>query len=160
MNPPPDSPYSFLKCLSDEASELPGLAACEARRFSARRAQRRRRLTRGLAVAILCMCCWQGLRLLRPAWNKAGAPPILAYQPSAPKAASAAEFVIVQTMQEAMSQPLPTPPGASPEQKDLFEAARGLPLVLVMDDSGKLARIHVVERLAPRPLQSDRRRGE
>ncbi len=47
-----------------------------------------------------------------------------------------------------MSQPLPTPPGASQEQKDLLEAARGLPLVLVMDDSGMLARIHVVERRA------------
>ena len=70
------------------------------------------------------------------------------HQPSAPKATRPAEFVRVQTMQETMSQPLPIPPGASQQQKDLLEAARGLPLVLVLDDSGMLARIHVVERRA------------
>lgn len=148
MNPPPDTPDPFLKSLTDEASELPGLAASEARRFSARRAQHRRRLTWGLAIAILGVCGWQTLPLLWPTRKAAGSPPIVAHQPSAPEATRPAEFVKVQTLQEAMSQPLPTPPGASQEQKDLLEAARGLPLVLVMDDAGKLARIHVVERLA------------
>ena len=148
MNPPPDAPDPFLKSLTDEATELPGLAASEARRFSSRRARHRRRLTRGLAIAILGACCWQTLLLLWPTRKEAGSSPILAHQPSDPKATRPVEFVKVQTMQEAMSQPLPTPAGASQEQKDLLEAARGLPLVLVMDDSGMLARIHVVERRA------------
>ncbi len=38
------------------------------------------------------------------------------------------------------------PHGATEEQKDLLQAARGLPLLLVMDRSGKLTRIHVIER--------------
>jgi hypothetical protein len=149
MNPPPDISDPFLKSLADEASELPGLAANEARRFSARRAQHRRRLTWGLVIAVTGVCYWQTRPLLWPIQNETGPPPILAHQPPDPKATRPAEFVKLQTMQEAMSQPLPTPPGARQEQKDLLEAARGLPLVLVMDDSGKLARIHVVERIAP-----------
>ena len=55
-------------------------------------------------------------------------------------------FVVVQTMEEAISKPLPPPPGATQEQKDLLELARGLPLLLVMDHSGKPTRILVVER--------------
>ncbi len=150
MNPPPDTPDPFLKSLTDEASELPALAASEARRFSARRARHHHRLIRGLAIAMVGVCCWQTLPLLWRGRSKAGSPPIFVHQPSspksAPKATRPAEFVKVQTMEESISQPLPAPSGASQEQKDLLEAARGLPLVLVMDNSGKLARIHVVER--------------
>ena len=149
MNPPPDTPDPFLKSLTDEAAELPLLAASEARRVSAGRAQHRHQITLGVAVAILGLCCWQTLHLLWPTRRQVGSTSKFVHQPSAPKATRPAEFVKVQTMQEAMSQPLPIPPGASQDQKDLLEAARGLPLVLVMDDSGKLARIHVIQRLAP-----------
>jgi hypothetical protein len=146
MNTPPDTPDPFLKCLTDEAANLSGLAASEARRYRSRRARYRRQLARGLAIAILGVSCWQALPLLRPIRKEAGLPPKIVRQPPAPAVSRPAEFVKVQTLQEAMSEPVTIPPGASQEQKALLEAARGLPLLLVMDDSGKLARIHVVER--------------
>ncbi len=149
MNPPPDTLHPFLKSLIDETAELPRLAASEARRFTARQAERRAQLTWAVAIAMLGMCSWESLHLRWPIPRQAGSPPKFVQQPPAPKAPRPAEFIKVQTIQEAMSQPLPTPPGASQEQKDLLEAARGLPLVLVLDESGKLARIHVVERVGP-----------
>jgi hypothetical protein len=145
MNRPPHTTDPLLKSLSDEAAELPGVAASEARRFNARRTRHRRLLTRGLVFTIIALCYWQSVHLFWPAQKENGR----VYQTAAPTSTGTAEFVKVRTLEQAMSQPLPTPPGASREQKDLLEAARGLPLVLVLDRSGKLARIHVVE---PDPL--------
>ena len=146
MNPSPDIPDPWLKSLTDEAADLPGLAASEARRFRARRLHHRRQWALVFGIVIIGAGFWQSFRLVHPVRKQAGSPPILVQQMPASKEAHPAEFVKVQTMEEAMSEPFPIPPGASQQQKELLEAARGLPLLLVMDDSGKLARIHVIER--------------
>ena len=66
--------------------------------------------------------------------------------PTDPSAPMPREFVKVQTEEETMRNPLPLPDGLDKEQQELFKAARGLPLLLVRDSSGKVTRIHVIER--------------
>jgi len=66
--------------------------------------------------------------------------------PTDPSAPMPREFVKVQTEEETMRDPLPLPEGLDKEQQELFKAARGLPLLLVRDSSGKVTRIHVIER--------------
>ena len=143
MKPNSDPPDPFREMLTDDASHLPAMAAQAAREFRARRTRHRRRLAQAALVAFLGVCCWQTFHLLRsvPKGRE------LARNVSPPPAlARPGNFVMVQTMEEAIAKPLPPPPGATQEQKDLLESARGLPLLLVMDASGKPGRIVVVER--------------
>jgi hypothetical protein len=144
MNPRPDLPSALQNSLAADAAELPGLAASEARRYRGRRFWRRRQLVGLLVVVLVGVCSWQGFRLAQRPRSEAGADS--ARRAAVPTAAQPVEFVKVQTMQEAMSNPLPHPAGISKDQKELLEAARGLPLLLVMDRAGKLVRIHVIER--------------
>ena len=146
MNPPSDTPDPLLKSLIDDAADLPCMAASVARQLQSRRDQNRRRLIRGLAIAILGAFSWQALNPFLPAWKKAESSTNRVPLPPVPAKTRLPAFVKVQTMDEAMSEPLPTPLGATQEQKDLIEAARDLPLLLVMDASGKLTKICVIER--------------
>jgi len=129
--------------LTDDAAHLPAMAAQAAREFRARRARHRHRMAQAALVALLGVCCWQTFHLIRSV-PKGGDLAQNVIQQSA--LARPRNFVMVQTMEESISKPLPPPPGATQEQKDLLESARGLPLLLVMDDSGKPPRIVVVER--------------
>jgi hypothetical protein len=143
MKPNSDPSEAFREMLTDNAAHLPAMAAQAAREFRARHAQHRRRLVQAALVALLGVCCWQSSHWIRSV-PKGGDLARNVIQQPAP--ARPGNFVMVQTLEEAISNPLPPPPGATQEQKDLLEAARGLPLLLVMDDSGKPARILVVER--------------
>lgn len=143
MKPISDPSDPFREMLTDDAAHLPAMAAQAAREFRARRAQHRRRLAQAALVALLGVCCWQAFHLIRSV-PKGGDLAQNVLQQPAP--ARPGNFVMVQTMEEAIAKPLPPPPGATQEQKDLLEAACGLPLLLVMDDSGKPPRIVVVER--------------
>ena len=129
--------------LTDDDAQLPAMAAQAAREFRARRARHRHRMAQAALVALLGVCCWQTFHLIRSV-PKGGDLAQNVIQQSA--LARPRNFVMVQTMEESISKPLPPPPGATQEQKDLLESARGLPLLLVMDDSGKPPRIVVVER--------------
>jgi hypothetical protein len=133
----------FREILTDDAAHLPAMAAQAARDFRARRARHRRRVARGALVALLGMCCWQTYHLIRSVPKGGNLAQNVVQQAAL---APSRNFVMVQTMEEALSNPLPAPPGASQEQKDLLESARGLPLLLVMDNAGKPARILVLER--------------
>ncbi len=146
MNNLRETPDPLPKCLTDDAAHLPGLAARQARQAWARRVRNRRRLAQGLAVAILTYCSWQALHLMGPDRKQNRAPPTIVHQPPGVTISRPGEFVKIQTLQQVMSEPAATPPGASDEQKALLEAARDQPLLLVIDDSGRLARIHVIER--------------
>lgn len=143
MKPNSDPPDPFREMLTDDAAHLPSMAAQAAREFRARRARHRRRLAQATLAALLGVCCWQTSHWLRSV-PKEGELAQNVSQPSVP--AGPSNFVMVQTMEEAIAKPLPPPPGATQEQKDILEAARGLPLLVVMDGSGKPARILVVER--------------
>ena len=143
MKPDFDPSDPFREMLTDDAAHLPAMAAQAAREFCARRARHRRRLAQATLAALLGVCCWQTSHWLRSV-PKGGDLAQNVSQPLVP--ARPSNFVMVQTMEEAIAKPLPPPPGATQEQKDLLESARGLPLLLVMDASGKPPRIVVVER--------------
>ena len=143
MKPNSDPSDRIREMLMDDAAHLPTMAAQAAREFRARRARHRHRMAQAALVALLGVCCWQTFHLIRSV-PKGGDLAQNVIQQSA--LARPRNFVMVQTMEESISKPLPPPPGATQEQKDLLESARGLPLLLVMDDSGKPPRIVVVER--------------
>jgi hypothetical protein len=143
MKPNSDPSDPFREMLTDAAAHLPGMAAQAAREVRARRTQHRHRLARAALVALLGVCCWQTFHFIRSVPKGGGLAQNVIQQPAP---ARPGNFVMVQTMEEAISKPLPPPPGATQEQKDLLESARGLPLLLVMGDSGKPPRIVVVER--------------
>ena len=60
--------------------------------------------------------------------------------------AAAAEFVKVETEEDALRNPPALPNGLSDDQRELLIAARGMPLLLVKDGAGKVKRIDVIER--------------
>jgi len=132
--------------LTDDAAHLPAMAAQVARELRSRHRRRMAQAALGALLALLALlgvCCWQPFPLLRSV-PQGGDLPQNVIQQSA--LARPRNFVMVQTMEEAISKPLPSPSGATQEQKDLLESARGLPLLVVMDGSGKPARILVLER--------------
>ena len=67
-----------------------------------------------------------------------------AIAPNAPVAPPPRGFVKAQNQFEVANDPLPD--GLDREQQELFKAARGLPLLLARDGSGKVARICLIER--------------
>ena len=140
MKPNSDPSDPIREMLTDDAAHLPTMAAQAAREF---RARHRRRMAQAALVALLGVCCWQTFPLIRSV-PKGGDLPQNVIQQSA--LARPRNFVMVQTMEEAISKPLPSPSGATPEQKDLLKSARGLPLLVVMDGSGKPTQILVLER--------------
>ncbi len=140
MKPNSDPSDRIREMLTDDAAHLPTMAAQAAREF---RAQHRRRMAQAALVALLGVCCWQTFPLIRSV-PKGGDLPQNVIQQSA--LARPRNFVMVQTMEEAISKPLPSPSGATQEQKDLLKSARGLPLLVVMDGSGKPTQILVLER--------------
>ena len=140
MKPNSDPSDPIREMLTDDAAHLPTMAAQAAREF---RAQHRRRMAQAALVALLGVCCWQTFPLIRSV-PKGGDLPQNVIQQSA--LARPRNFVMVQTMEEAISKPLLSPSGATQEQKDLLKSARGLPLLVVMDGSGKPTQILVLER--------------
>ncbi len=145
MNPSPDRSDPLLKSLAEEAADLPELAAREARRSRAAHTQLRRRLSSALTIVVLGICASQSWRFLHPAhlgFSTVG----FVQQAPVSNVSEPAEYIKVQTMQEAITEPLPIPAGLSREQGELLEAARGLPLLLVKDDAGKVVSIQVIER--------------
>lgn len=143
MKPNLDPSEPFREMLLDDTANLPAMAAQAARGFRDRRARHRRRLAQAALAAVLCVSGWQTFHSIRsiPKGGELSRNVIRQSTPARP-----GNYVIVQTSAEAISKPLPPPSGATQEQRDLLESARGLPLLLVMDDSGKPARILVLER--------------
>ena len=143
MMPNTDPSDSLREMLTKDASHLPAMAAHAAREHRHRRAQQRRRLGQATLLAILGICGWQSLQWIRSVPKVATGARNDIQQPAG---ASLVNVVMAQAADEITSTALPLPPGATDEQKALIESARGLPLLLVMDASGKPARIVVVER--------------
>ena len=140
MKPNSDPSDRIREMLMDDAAHLPTMAAQAAREF---RAQHRRRMAQAALVALLGVCCWQTFPLIRSVPKRGDLAQNVIQQSAL---ARPRNFVMVQTMEEAISKPLPSPSGATQEQKDLLKSARGLPLLVVMDGSGKPTQILVLER--------------
>jgi hypothetical protein len=108
-----------------------------------------------VSILVFAICAWPVFRprdvsresiAMRPIPVEPSPEAAPALMPSALADSQPDEFVKVQTEEQAKNEPLPPPAGLSQEQQSLFEAARGLPLLLVRDGAGKVTRIHVIER--------------
>lgn len=144
MKTPPDSNEPLLQSLADEVSDLPLLAAQEARKTHALRMKQRRQVSLAITVLLFGMC----LSLIVRERN-VGADFAASHLPAdfpSPLSLQRSNFVTVRTMEQARKEPLPLPDGITQDQAKVLIAARGLPLLLVRDRAGKVARIHVIER--------------
>ena len=143
MKPDSDASDSLRDMLTDEVAHLPVIAAHAAREHRTRQARHRRRLVGAAVLVLLGMCGLQTLHWMRQKPNGDDLARNVLPQPAG---ARLQNFVMVQTLEGAVSSPLPPPPGITPKQKELLESMRGLPVLLVMDAPGKPPRIVVVER--------------
>lgn len=151
MKTPMDPTDPLLQSLAEETANLPLMAAVEARKHRALRARRRQQTAITLAVLLSGACGWQIF-----SWKEANRgslanrlppiAPVAGPTQSTPPAPHPREYFIARTEQQAKNDPLPIPAGLSKEQRAVVESARGLPLLLVYDDSGKVARINLFER--------------
>jgi hypothetical protein len=147
MKMPFDPSDPLLRSLAEEAADLPLQAAGEARRTQALRRRQRRQVALAFTVLFCGLSAWQ---ILEPRGaNQAStairlpptSPTTTAQPPLRPS-----KYVLVRTGDQARNEPLPMPDGITADQAGVVAAARGLPLLLVLDRSGKVARIHIVER--------------
>ena len=97
-------------------------------------------------VAALGLFGWQALSLLHLDRERKHAALTAAVSPAAPETRRPIEFVRLHGPQMATADPVAVPAGTSKEYQALLEAARGQPVLLVLDSSGKLASVHVFER--------------
>jgi len=130
----------LLRSLAEEAADLPLKAAGEARRTRALRVKRHRQATLALTVLFCAVCAWQ------PYAPRDRGRELVAVQNSPHASMNLTKHVIVRTEEQARNAPLPLPDGLNANQAKVVLAAQGLPLLLVRDSSGKVARIHVIER--------------
>ncbi len=157
MNTPRKPNDPLLQSLADEAADLPLRAAIEARQRIARRTQNRQRLALALTVSFLGVVAWVLLPSREVRHSPVALHPVTPERstnlaPSAPEptptppAPEPREYVKAQIGEEALRASLPLPTGLDEEQQELVKAAGDLPLLLVRDGTGKVTRIHVIER--------------
>jgi hypothetical protein len=157
MNIPHDPADPLLQSLADEAADLPIRAAIEARQKSAHRVQIRQRFALAATVSFLGVVAWVLFSSREVRHATVAVPPVTpesstvlaasAPEPTpTPPAPEPREDVKVQTEEEVAQAPRSLPTGLDHEQQELVKAAGDLPLLLVRDGTGKVTRIHVIER--------------
>ena len=167
MKTPFDSTDPLLQILAEEAADLPLKAANEARKSRSLEAKRRRQIAIAVSVLFCAMCVWQffpqgqvgkdPVAIQTPADAPIAVPEPASLEPSLqpmphvpepsdPPSPQSHEVAIARTQEQAMNEPLLLPEGLTEEQASVVMAARDLPLLLVRDTTGKVARIHVIER--------------
>jgi hypothetical protein len=138
MNTPHEPTDPLLRSLLEETTDLPARAAAAARQRSAQRRQSRRRLAQTAALALLSILAW---RLFPTPTEPASTVAVVSPGATAP------EFSPEPDAPTAPKLATPSlPSGLNPEQAQFVKALGNLPLLLVRDDSGKVTRIHLVER--------------
>lgn len=152
----------LLQILAEDAADLPLNAADEARKTRSLRLKRHRQIALTFTVIFCSTCAWQFFPrgklgqeyVALPAPSDApitnsekSVQPLPHFpEPLEPLSPQPRQVAIVRTEEQAMNEPLPLPEGLTKEQEGVVKAARGLPLLLVRDTTGKIARIHVIER--------------
>ena len=140
-NSPDSDP--ILKSLCDEGAGLSVRAAVEARKhFAQRRRRRIHAMTVGKIVAT-ALLGWRGLYLLSPHSPE----PDQASNTRLPAGNSVSKgFVKIRSEEEARNTTPTVPSGITEDQRKVIAMARGLPFLIEMDDTGKIARICIIER--------------
>ncbi|MFZ4766229.1 MAG: hypothetical protein ACOYMN_14865 [Roseimicrobium sp.] len=140
MKTPADPNDPLLRSLAEEAADLPLKAAGEARRTRALRMKHHRQAALALSVLFCGVCAWQ-IYAPRDRGRE-----LIATHTSPDSRMNVAKHVIVRTEEQARYEPLPLPDGLSADQAKVVLAAQGLPLLLIRDHTGRVARIHTIER--------------
>jgi hypothetical protein len=140
MKTPADPNDPLLRSLVEEAADLPMKAAGEARRTRALRMNQRRHVALAITVLFWGVCVWQ-IDATREVDRD-----FIDIQKSTDAPTNFAKHVIVRTEEQARNEPLPLPDGLTEDQAKVVLAARGLPLLLVRDETGRVTRIHTIER--------------
>ena len=150
MNAPHD-PVS--QCLADEVADLAARAASAARQQSAHRRQNRQRRAQVAVLALLGVIIWNLVpkQAESPATVAVRSPTVTAPEPS-PEPSPEPDAPIARPLGDPSPRPgplrasHPLPSGLDPDQRDFVQAVGDLPLLFVRDASGKVARIHIVQR--------------
>ena len=140
MKTPADPNDPLMRSLAEEAADLPLMAASEARRTRALRMKQRRQVTLSMTVLMCGLCAWQ---IYAPRDKGRG---LIATHTSPEAPMNVAKHLIVRTEEQARNEPLPLPDGLTANQAKVVLAAQGLPLLLIRDHTGRVARIHFIER--------------
>ncbi len=162
MKTPFDPADPLRQILAEETADLPLKAASEARKSRSLQAKYRLQIATTVSVLFCTMCVWQffpreqvskeSMALQTPAAapiafpDESSRPFPHSPEPTEPPSPQPREVETVQTQEQAINDPLPLPEGLTEEQANVVNAARGLPLLLVRDTSGRVTRIHVIER--------------
>ncbi len=128
MKTPHPSPDPLLRSLTEEAANLPSLAAAEARQRSIQRRRNQRNSLVAITSLIGIVSWW------------------VSYPVSESPHGPADSHKIAETHFEDPAELQALPSGLSPEQAAVVKAAGDLPLLLIRDSSGKVSRIHVINR--------------
>lgn len=150
MKTPPDPVDPLLQSLAEEAADLPLKAANEARKARALRAKHRRQIAIAVTVLFCGVSAWQMLPTMDTGRelvvNRQSPDALASARRQTSSSSQLGEYLIARTEEQARNEPLPLPDGLTEEQANVVKSARGLPLLLVRDSVGKVARIHVIER--------------
>lgn len=133
-------PDPLLQSILDDSKSLPESAAALARR----RRRARANIHRGAALFGLLLACTIWLVTHQPSRDQT-VNGLNGEQPAKLEAADATSgFVKVYSAGD----PLPDviSPAASEEERRMLADLQGLPVVIVKDHSGRIARIHIIER--------------
>lgn len=149
MKPSNEPPDPLLQSLAEDAPDLPLRAALSAKERAAQRRHNRQSLAAAGAVCLLGLVA----AILSP--SQEAPPPVIAKhtpETAAPFATEEPDAPLVLHPPQVHPGPQPAaiaqelPSGLDSEQAALVKAAGSLPLVLVRDESGKVTRIHMVQR--------------
>lgn len=141
------TPFNYdeplLRSLTEEAADLPLKAAAEARRTRAARIRQRHQIAFAIVVLFCGLCAW---RIQAP--RDTGREFLTIQDPpdAVPSYSQPNLQVIVRTEEQARNEPLPWTEGLTADQASVVNVAHGLPLLLIRDRSGRVARIHAIER--------------
>jgi hypothetical protein len=143
MSTEPERPDPLLQSLADDANALPAAAAAHARESCRARGAARRAASMLAVFLVLAAGIWWAAR---DRIESPGGAEIAHSNPSRqpPVRLPSEGFVKVQHADEPYAAVIP--PGAGEDERRLLAALEGVPAVLVRDASGRITRVHVIDR--------------
>jgi hypothetical protein len=130
-----------LQALIDETKELPRAAAAHAR---SRRSRNQAMLSLSLAVTAMVLAA--GIWAFRPSPSHRGAQRLVMSAQTATVDRTPVRPGYVKVYQPGESAPAEILAGASDDEKQLLKQLSDVPVLIVMDKDGQVARVHIFER--------------
>jgi hypothetical protein len=137
----PESDDELLKSLVEETKALPQAAAAQAR------ARQRTRMSTIRITTLLAVSALTGIWFSqRPPHSKVTTEtPHAVNAPEASEPSTRQGYVKIHQVGEAVA-PDPIPPDATEREKELLTELPDVPLLIVKNEAGQVARVHIFER--------------